>query len=55
MLVQVQSELPVCTPAIVNVLLHRLAIVRPGKEVRAEICENAMREMDMNFEHGGYL
>ncbi|CAM9324715.1 unnamed protein product, partial [Hapterophycus canaliculatus] len=33
-LLQVQSELPVCTPAIVHVLLHRLAIVRSGKETK---------------------
>ncbi|CAM9382743.1 unnamed protein product [Scytosiphon promiscuus] len=33
-LLQVQSELPVCTTAIVHVLLHRLAIVRPGKETK---------------------
>ncbi|CAM9856276.1 unnamed protein product [Ectocarpus fasciculatus] len=32
LLQQVQSELPVCTPVIVHVLLHRLAVVRPVKE-----------------------
>ncbi|CAM9944214.1 unnamed protein product [Ectocarpus sp. 6 AP-2014] len=32
LLQQVQSELPVCTPVIVHVLLHRLAVVRPAKE-----------------------
>lgn len=30
---QVHSELPVSTAAIVHVLLHRLATIRPGKEV----------------------
>eukprot|EP00752_Nemacystus_decipiens_P010613 g9451.t1 len=34
---QVQSELPVSTPAIVHVLLHRLAIVRPSKETKGSL------------------
>ena len=34
LMLQVQSELPVCGPAIVQVLLQRLATLRPGSEVR---------------------
>ena len=40
---QVQSELPVSSSAIVHVLLHRLAVVRPGKEVR-ELLAHPTRE-----------
>ncbi|CAM9425522.1 unnamed protein product [Ectocarpus sp. 13 AM-2016] len=39
LLQQVQSELPVCTPVIVHVLLHRLAVVRPVKEASCR-CTN---------------
>ena len=34
LMLQVQSELAVCAPAIVQVLLQRLATLRPASEVR---------------------
>lgn len=42
-LLQLQSELPVCTPAIVHVLLHRLAALRPGKEVSPRVLEEFLK------------
>lgn len=39
---QVQSEIPVSTPVVVHVLLHRLAVVRPVKEASCRCVINLM-------------